>query len=134
MEKILVRIDFIVLKNVKKYEIYHQMPSTLMKNHAVRAGRIPWKHLDRELQGELREMVLERDDHTCQKCWSKDNLECHHIIPMSYDPIESADMDICITLCEECHKEVHQLPGCTLGEIKKNAVLQECYNFDNFLS
>lgn len=108
-------------------DIYGKKPTTLMKNHAIRSGRIPWHYLQRKVQPELREMVLERDDYTCQKCESKDSLECHHIKPVAYDPIESADMDICVTLCEDCHKKVHQLSGCTIGEIRENSVLQECY-------
>jgi len=108
-------------------EIFGRKPETLMKDDAIKAGRIPWNHLNREVQPELREMVLERDDYTCQKCGSTDNLKCHHMIPVAYDPIESVDIDVCITLCEKCHKEAHQLPGCTIGDIRKNSVLQECY-------
>jgi len=108
-------------------DIYGKTVNTLMKDHAVKAGRVKWHDLQRELQTELKNMVLERDDYTCQKCESKDNLECHHIIPVAYDPIESADMDVCITYCEDCHKKAHQQPECTTGAIAKNSILQECY-------
>lgn len=77
----------------------------------------------REVQPELRQMVFERDNWTCQKCNTyKDNLEipihCHHIDPVSQNPIESADVDNCITLCKDCHKEVHQLPDCGYAELR----------------
>lgn len=64
----------------------------------------------REVQPELRKLVLERDDWTCQKC-SKTNIElhCHHIDPVVNNPIESADVDNCITLCKTCHTEIHKL-------------------------
>jgi hypothetical protein len=76
----------------------------------------------REVQPQLRQMVFERDNWTCQKCnVYKDDLEvpihCHHIDPVSQNPIESADVDNCITLCKNCHKKVHQLPDCGYIEL-----------------
>lgn len=77
----------------------------------------------REVQPQVRQMVFERDNWTCQKCNThKDDLEvpihCHHIDPVSQNPIESADVDNCITLCKDCHKEVHQLPDCGYAELR----------------
>lgn len=71
----------------------------------------------REVQPELRQMVFARDNYTCQKCNKhRDELEvgihCHHKEGIRWEPIESADIDMCITLCEDCHKEVHQIEGC----------------------
>lgn len=71
----------------------------------------------REVQPELRKMVFARDNYTCQKCNThRDNLEvgihCHHKEGILWEPLQSADMDMCITLCEYCHKEVHGIPGC----------------------
>ena len=73
-----------------------------------------------EVQPELRKLVLERDDYTCQKCGLNSNeqcveLHCHHINPVKLDPIESADIDNCITLCVDCHHEAHQKDGCSTG-------------------
>ena len=72
----------------------------------------------REVQPELRQMVFERDNWTCQKCNTyKDDLQvglhCHHIEGIQWEPIESADLDICITYCKNCHKEIHRIEGCT---------------------
>ena len=58
-------------------------------------------------QPELRQIVLERDGFRCIQCGSNESLVCHHIIPVSMDPIESADVDNCITLCKSCHKIAH---------------------------
>jgi 5-methylcytosine-specific restriction endonuclease McrA len=70
-------------------------------------------------QPELRQMVFERDDYTCQKCGVRGSeLNCHHIDPVKSNPIESADVDNCITLCKGCHKVVHQQDGCTLKELR----------------
>ena len=81
----------------------------------------------REVQVELRKLVLERDNWTCQKCGQSkhENIElilhCHHIDPVSQNPIESADIDNCITYCKECHNLVHQnTPGCAYHELRCN--------------
>jgi hypothetical protein len=102
----------------KACPLYNKSPQTLMKEDAVRAGRFGWLELNREAQPELRQMVLARDDYTCQKCGLNGPLHCHHILPAATNPIESADVDNCITLCEECHKKVHKIPGCGYNEIR----------------
>jgi hypothetical protein len=73
----------------------------------------------REVQPELRQLVLERDDYQCIKCGSTENLQCHHITGVELNPIESADMDNCITLCKYCHTEVHQQDGCGYNDMKR---------------
>ena len=73
----------------------------------------------REVQPELRQLVLERDNYTCQKCGSLEELHCHHIEGIYQNPIESADLDNCITLCKECHIEVHSQKGCTYHDMGK---------------
>lgn len=72
-----------------------------------------------EVDPTLRKMVFERDNYQCQKCESNCNLHCHHIIPASQNPILANDMDSCITLCKECHIEVHQnTPGCSYYDLR----------------
>ena len=81
------------------------------------------QNTSREVQPELRKLVLERDNWTCQKCGrNKDKdinliLHCHHIDPVKNNPIESADMDNCVTLCKECHKEAHRRKGCRYSDL-----------------
>ena len=54
----------------------------------------------------------------CQKCGQEGgSLHCHHIDPVISNPIESADVDNCITLCKICHREVHRLPKCNNYEL-----------------
>lgn len=77
----------------------------------------------REVQPELRKLVLARDDYRCIKCGKgleESELHCHHIDPVSQNPIESADMDNCVILCKECHKEVHTLSNCKYIALKCN--------------
>ena len=81
------------------------------------------QNTSREVQPQLRKLVLERDNWTCQKCGAnKDEditvtLHCHHIDPVKNNPIESADMDNCVTLCKACHKEVHKQKGCRPSDL-----------------
>ena len=77
----------------------------------------------REVQPQLRQLVFQRDDYTCQKCNThKHDLEvgihCHHIEGVRWNPIESADEDICITLCKDCHDEAHSQDGCRYHELR----------------
>jgi 5-methylcytosine-specific restriction endonuclease McrA len=73
----------------------------------------------REVQPELRQLVLARDDYTCQKCEQVGgSLHCHHIEGVEQNPIESADVDMCITLCKRCHKEVHSENGCRYIDLR----------------
>jgi len=64
-------------------------------------------------------MVFERDGWTCQRCGeSYAELHCHHIIGVVQNPIESADVDNCITFCKVCHKEIHEQDGCKYHELR----------------
>jgi 5-methylcytosine-specific restriction endonuclease McrA len=73
----------------------------------------------REVQPQLRKRVFKNDDWTCQICWSKENLHCHHLTGVELDPVESADVDNCITLCKGCHKKTHKLPDCAYHDLRR---------------
>jgi hypothetical protein len=75
----------------------------------------------REVQPELRQLVFERDAWTCQKCSNIKSLHCHHITGIGQNPIESADIDNCITLCKRCHKWVHSQEGCRYLDLRRCA-------------
>jgi len=102
--------------------IYNKTPETLMKEDAVRSGRLSWLEIGREVQPELRQMVFERDNYECQKCGSTEHLHCHHIEGIRWNPLESADIDICVTLCKHCHIEVHKISGCSNYDMKCNNI------------
>lgn len=79
------------------------------------------KASSREVQPQLRQLVLARDNWICQKCGNtseNDQLHCHHILPLNESPIEAADMTNCIILCKKCHKEAHKLPNCGYHELQ----------------
>jgi 5-methylcytosine-specific restriction endonuclease McrA len=63
-------------------------------------------------QPELKQNVLKRDNFECQRCGSSEDLHCHHITGVEINPIESADIDNCITLCYTCHQKVHSSGHC----------------------
>jgi len=76
-----------------------------------------------EVSPEIRKMVLERDNWECQKCGSDKFLECHHIDPVSTNPLFANDIDSCITFCKKCHKFVHtEIEGCGYNDLKKKNI------------
>lgn len=72
----------------------------------------------REVQSELRKLVFQRDNWTCIKCGSNTNLHCHHIEGLNQNPIESCDIDMCVTLCKYCHKKVHKQKDCKYSDLQ----------------
>lgn len=76
----------------------------------------------REVQPQLRQLVLKRDNYECVCCnktIDEIELHCHHIWPLNESPITSADIDECITLCIDCHKEIHMnIAGCGYYEMR----------------
>lgn len=73
----------------------------------------------RETSAWLRQEAFKRDNWTCQKCGAgvKSTLEAHHIKPYAEFPTEVLDLPNLITLCKNCHNEIHHLPGCGYAEI-----------------
>ena len=104
----------------KACPIFNKSYLTLMKEDAIRAGRLNWIELNREVQPQLRQMVLKKDGYKCIKCKNTDELHCHHIYPVATDPLLSADVDNCITLCVKCHKQVHKQDGCKYVDLRCN--------------
>jgi len=99
--------------------IYWKTPKQIMKEDAIRAGRLQWLQLEREVQPELRKLVIDIYGYQCVKCGSTEKgLHCHHIYPASTDPIESADIDNCMMVCIDCHHEIHKKDGCKLGQLE----------------
>lgn len=73
----------------------------------------------REVQPDLRKIVFERDKYECQICGTtSERIHCHHIEAVILNPIESADIDNCITLCIHCHRMVHRTKGCTPSDLR----------------
>jgi hypothetical protein len=100
----------------KSCPIFWTITKERTKNNKVNRD----KNLERPIQKELREIVLERDEYACVKCGASGlgvKLICHHIDSVSQNPIESADVDNCITVCQNCDKRIHSQPGCRPYEL-----------------
>ena len=56
-----------------------------------------------------REAVFKRDNWTCQKCFTRGGvLHPHHIKPFAIYKEIRFSVDNGLTLCKECHKEIHR--------------------------
>lgn len=100
--------------------VFWKRVESLIRIDAIKAGRDPWWELPREVQAELKQMVHNRDEWACIKCGSKDDLICHHLEGTLWNPLESADIDMCVTVCNECHLKIHQIPGCGNHDMRCN--------------
>lgn len=60
-------------------------------------------------QQRFRKLVLQRDGKVCRQCGSSDNLHAHHVLPFKDAPALRWDIDNGITLCFQCHSNLHQL-------------------------
>lgn len=70
----------------------------------------------REVNPLLRQLCFKRDNYVCQHCGiniKSAQLHCHHIIGVTHSPIKQHDLSNVITLCKECHINLHKQKGCT---------------------
>jgi len=44
-------------------------------------------------------------------------LHCHHE-GILWNPLESADIDQCMTVCKNCHKKIHQQKDCEYNDMR----------------
>ena len=51
--------------------------------------------------------VKERDRYACVICGETENIDAHHLIPVSAEPKLQGRIGNGITLCRRCHKLVH---------------------------
>ena len=84
-----------VLNHLKKYletngDIFNMSPNQYM--YAINS----WSKTIKKL-----------DNYMCKNCSSKENLHAHHIQPREHFPELSLNVDNGITLCKECHEDIH---------------------------
>lgn len=65
--------------------------------------------------------VKERDKYVCQHCGTTKKLEAHHKVPVGDDPKLAGEISNGITLCDKCHRKVHQNEGLKLHQIQKRS-------------
>lgn len=62
-----------------------------------------------EKNKQFRQFIFERDDFTCQRCGKRGGyLHCHHLKEWAKYPELRYKSDNCITLCKECHYNLHR--------------------------
>lgn len=81
-----------------------------------------FKIKNQERNPEWAEMVKERDNYECQICGSTENVVAHHYEGLNVNPLMSADIDMGITLCNQCHKRAHKDVGCRLVDLRKENI------------
>ena len=74
--------------------------------------------------------VHKKYNFTCQKCGtSSGTLHAHHIIPVCQDISKSKDINNLITVCKQCHKDIH-LSLETEVEFAKNVLSENFIPFE----
>jgi 5-methylcytosine-specific restriction endonuclease McrA len=73
----------------------------------------PWEKYKRQKNNPLhckwRMRIFERDNYICQLCKKRGGkLEAHHIKSFKYHKNLRYKIENGITLCKECHKEIHR--------------------------
>jgi len=85
------------------------------KSYSWKGGVTPINKLLRTSRKYLdwKKKVFERDNYTCQSCGRKSGdgkrviLNAHHLIPISFDVSQIFNVDNGLTVCYECHREIH---------------------------
>jgi 5-methylcytosine-specific restriction endonuclease McrA len=80
------------------------------KNHHYKDGRTPKNHRIRKSfeMNEWRKKVFERDNFACRLCRKKGvYLNAHHLKPFAKYPKLRFKVSNGVTLCQKCHKAVH---------------------------
>ena len=116
--------------NSEYYKALKKLPPPDGKHCVICGGKLPlhkrkycsdecfnrwYETLDIKDWNKVREIVLKRDNYTCQDCGIKRDInnpstytEVHHIIPIEHGG-EEFDPDNCITLCHKCHMVRHEI-------------------------
>lgn len=65
------------------------------------------RYLQSEEWEQLRREVFQRDKYRCRRCGDRNQLHCHHL---HYETLYEEELEDLVTMCKDCHKEVHKFP------------------------
>jgi len=83
--------------------------------------------LDTPEWGFRRNQILERDDHHCQECCSRDGtLHVHHRYYLKGKKPWDYPDEALVTLCEDCHKYTHEM----IDEISEAMKQVNCFDLE----
>jgi HNH endonuclease len=89
--------------------IYHKQ--NYQENHPNKPVRLNNKKWSKE--------VLNKFNHTCEICGSKENLRAHHIQPVKTNPELEEDVNNGACLCHDCHIKYGHKDECSLSNLRK---------------
>jgi len=120
-------------KGVQKGAKWSEQARIRMKENQTGEGNSNWKGGSSGLMKTLqmsrdwalwREDVFKRDDYACRVCGSKEHIEPHHIIPKTMRLDLIFEVSNGLTLCKECHKQLHHLYGGVKNQVKFREALK----------
>lgn len=112
-------IFFLIYKNQKEKKVKYNISKSSVSTNIVfglpkHETSISYDDLLKSPRWlDKRNIILERDHHKCCYCGSTYNLQVHHKYYSKYPNGKKVDPwnysnDALITLCDKCHKKVHQ--------------------------
>jgi len=110
-----------ILSRLYKYKIPIKSQSERQKGLLVGSKNPNWKGGTTDLKTKIRESkdyykwresIYERDNYTCLVCNNKNSkLNVHHLYNFIDHPTLRLELENGITICEDCHKEFHNIYG-----------------------
>ena len=89
------------LKHSKNLLEYH-------KNNPQQKQSTTWRQGVNRWTSQIAHLVHEKNGYTCQRCASREKkLHAHHIIPVLVDPTLAKDIDNLVSVCVDCHHDIH---------------------------
>ena len=99
--------DLSEFENISGYDLWLRI--TKLKRGRLKT--IVYYFLDKKkvkiklYRGRANKTILMRDNYACRLCFSTDDVQVHHITPLSLGGFLTSDN--CITLCNKCHHFIH---------------------------
>lgn len=126
------------IKQQKKEQLLQEKASEALKNKKGKTTKAKGKkvvktskkattlkeqyqeQLEHPLWTRKRNAILNRDNHTCLLCGSKENLHVHHTRYIKGNKAWEYPNAVLVTLCSDCHKKVHANVNHDLNPYKNN--------------